>query len=177
MNLKIVFWFIKPLTAFCLKNLWSLFSTIHWSVRRTRLRKKTPQLMSFTCGHQLINRARQMKKRLQSAWAVSVEWVHFLFGLFSVTMERREREQEWEKGRQLHGHTGPRAIFHGSKGLLFIPIMKKRYQRYGKQFCSADRSTYDTNRIPASKAEIRQISKCWNVILAASGAAASPLPC
>lgn len=139
---------------------------------------RAKQRMSFTCGHQLINRGRQMKKRLQSACAVSVEWMHFLFGLFNVTIKRKKREQEWEKRRQLHGRlTWPWAIFHGSKGLLFIPVMKKRYQRYGKQFYSVDRSTYDTNLIPASKAEIRQISKCWNVILPALGSAASPLSC
>lgn len=48
-------------------------------------------------------------------------------------------------------------FFHCSKVLLFIPMMKHRYQRYGKQSYSADNSIYDTYLLPTSEIKIQQI--------------------
>lgn len=81
---------------------------------RTR-QDRAEKLMSFTCGHprqRLFKQEWINEKRLESVWAVSVEWLHFLSGLFTLTTKWKERKREWGGERNLlDGHSCPQAIF------------------------------------------------------------------
>lgn len=94
-----------------------------------------------------------MRKRLESVWAVGVEWLHFLY--FAVTRGEKGNGNEGKR-HQSDGRSRPEDffffsfffVFYRSKGLLFILMMKQRYQRYGMQSYPADNGTYDTYLFP-----------------------------